>query len=256
MGINYAQTSGNRQALHDRTLTKRLQPAFAARSALWATALAGLGITGPSGALDGDGGLFRAYYEAEPPTVEELMVQRPLWEIERTSIKRYPSCGACHSAQGAAERLRVEEGLRPEDIERVEIFGHRLGGFVSQPFEMGDSPQVAAQFNVQWCVAYALLRGGARLADLTDEAVRSDTEVADLARAITFTETPEDAPAIDELPPDVLAYAGRPHGVIVHTRDGRRLMRSRCPAETETTGLRGVFGAVQGGPYPVAPGDG
>ena len=36
MGINYSQVAGNRQALHDNSLTKRLQPAFATRSAMWA----------------------------------------------------------------------------------------------------------------------------------------------------------------------------------------------------------------------------
>lgn len=47
LGINYAQISGNRQALLDASLTKRLQPAFAVRSALWAVDLARTGITGP-----------------------------------------------------------------------------------------------------------------------------------------------------------------------------------------------------------------
>ncbi|MFW5868148.1 MAG: MmgE/PrpD family protein, partial [Armatimonadota bacterium] len=153
MGINYAQASGNRQALHDCTLTKRLQPGFAARSALWATALTARGVTGPEQALEGEGGLFRCYYECAPPTVEELMVERDGWAIERDAIKRHPSCGACHPALHAAEDLREREQLAPEQIDRVEVFGHRPGGLVTKPFELGDDPQVSAQFNLQYCVA-------------------------------------------------------------------------------------------------------
>ena len=54
LGINYAQAAGNRQALFDKTLAKRLQPAFAVRSALWAAGLAECGITGPPEAIEGD----------------------------------------------------------------------------------------------------------------------------------------------------------------------------------------------------------
>lgn len=231
MGLNYAQASGNRQALHNRTLAKRLQPGFAAASALCATALAARGVTGPSEALEGEGGLFRAYYECASPTVETLMIRRPQWEIERVSIKRHTSCGACHPALHAAERLRKEEDLKPEQIARVEVFGHRDGGFVSKPFEVGDDPQVAAQFSVQYCVAYALLRGSQRLEDWTDEAILADTEVANLARSITFVDTPEDVPEPLARPADFPPYTIDWHGTIVHTTDGRRLMRADCPAQ-------------------------
>ncbi len=230
MGLNYAQTSGNRQALHDRTLTKRLQPGFAARSALWAAALAARGITGPRGALDGEGNIFRVYHGAEPPALEEVMAERPQWEIERVSVKRHTSCGSCHPPLHAAERLREEEALSPHEIDRVEIFGHREGGFVSKPFELGDDPQVSAQFSVRYCVAYALLRGRQRLEDWTDEAIRADEEVADLARAIEFVDVPDDVPEPLTPPADFSPYTTKWQGVIVHTTDGRRLMRAECPA--------------------------
>ena len=229
MGINYGQAAGNRQALHDCTLTKRIQPGFAARSALWATALAARGITGPERAMEGPGGLFRTYYECETPTVEELMVARPRWEIERDAIKRHPSCGACHPVLHAAERLREREQLAPEQIERVEIFGHRPDGLVTKPFEIGDDPQVSAQFNVQYCVAYALLRGAHDLGDWTDEGVLADEEVADLARSITFVDTPDDVPEAREWP-DFAPGQSTWRGPIVYTTDGRRLIEYECPA--------------------------
>jgi len=96
MGINYAQASGNRQALFEKTLTKRLQPAFTARNALWAAFLAGNGVTGPEECFEGEAGLFRVYINTEPPTPEEISQKRDFFEIERDTIKRFTSCGLAH----------------------------------------------------------------------------------------------------------------------------------------------------------------
>jgi 2-methylcitrate dehydratase PrpD len=233
MGINYAQVSGNRQALHDMTLTKRIQPAFAARSAMWAVALAHRGVTGPPRALEGSAGLFSAYMDGDVPDADELTVAKDWFEIENVSVKPYTSCGACHSAQAAAEILIAEERLKSEEIERVELFGCGPGGLVGNPFRIGRNPQVDAQFSVAYGVALTLLRGPAKLDHFTDEAILADTEVADLAASIVFVETPEDVPeSLTEPPADFGAYTSRPHGLIVHTRDGRRLIGARSPAQT------------------------
>ena len=233
MGINYAQVSGNRQALHDMTLAKRIQPAFAARSAMWGVALARRGVTGPRRALEGRAGLFSAYMNGDVPDADELTAAKDWFEIENVSVKPYTSCGACHSAQAAAEILIAEERLKPEEIERVELFGCGPGGLVGNSFVIGRNPQVDAQFSVAYGVALTLLRGPAKLRHFTDEAILADTEVADLAASTVFVDRPEDVP--EELtggPPDFGSYTSRPHGLIVHTRDGRRLVRARSPAQT------------------------
>jgi 2-methylcitrate dehydratase PrpD len=232
MGINYAQASGNRQALLDHTLTKRLQPAFAARSAMWAVALANRGITGPHRALDGEAGYFQCYMNGTLPSREALTEPREVLAVEHVAVKRFPSCGACHHAQFATERLMAEEALRPEDIDRVELFGCGPGGLVGHPFEPGDSPSVAAQFSVSWAVARTLLRGSPRLADYTDERVAGDTAVIQFARRITYVPVPEGLPPAPPVPLDYPPAHTRPQGVIVHTIDGRRLMRAQYPTET------------------------
>lgn len=232
MGINYAQASGNRQALHDRTLTKRLQPAFAARSALWAAALAGRGVTGPEEALEGDGGLFRAYYECDPPTVEELLGEDGRWQIERVSVKRHTSCGACHPALFAALRVREEEDLQPEDIVAAEIFGHREGGFVAKPLDLSENPQVAAQFSVAYCVAYALLRGEQRLEDWTDEAILADEEVAEFTDYVLYGSVPRFwQKERYESPRDFGPYTRKWQGVQVYTENEEVHELAMCPAQ-------------------------
>ena len=243
MGIHYAQASGNRQALLDMTLTKRLQPALATRSALWATALAARGITGASRALEGEAGFFTVYMNGDIPTADEFTAARDFYEVERVSVKRYPSCGACHNVQIAAERLRREEALQGDEIERVELFGCGPGGLVGGPLCLSAHPQVDAQFSAAWGVAHALLRGDARLGDYTDEAVRGDAEVVALAQAMTYVPVPDDVDPAPERPRNYAEYTVKPQGVVVTTRDGRRLMRTQYPAQTFAPG-RETFDAV------------
>jgi 2-methylcitrate dehydratase PrpD len=236
LGMNYAQAAGNRQALIDETLTKRLQPAFAARSALWAARLALRGLTGPACALDGEYGYFRTYLNGDVPAPEELLASQPWLEVQRVSVKRYPSCGACHSAQAAAERLVAEENLSPDEIDRVALFGCGPGGLVGRPFVLGPNPQVSAQFSAAWAVAHTLLRGPVRLEDYTDESVRADKPVLELAARIEFVPPPDDLSPGPERPPDFPVYSGGRHGLIVQTKGGRRLVRTQAPAETFAPG--------------------
>jgi len=233
-GINYAQISGNRQALLDSTLTKRIQPGFAARSALWATALARCGISGPENAFEGDAGYFKTYLDGALPDADELLAPKALFEVENTSLKRYPSCGAAHPSQEAAELLAIEEDLQPPEIASVELFGaHLEGGIVGRPFVIGDSPQVDAQFSAAYAVALGLLRRSASLFDYTDEAVLANHDIAALASSMSFIETPPDLPErLMDTPPDFPDYTTLPYGLVVHTHDGRRLVRARCPAQT------------------------
>ena len=236
LGINYAQAAGNRQALLDLTLTKRLQPAFAVRSAIWSVALARRGVTGPEKSLEGEAGYFKLFMNGEIPAAEEFLTDREQKEVERVALKRYPSCGGCHHVQIAAERLAVREKLGPEKIARVELFGCGPGGLVGNPFRLGSNPQVAAQFSAAWAAAFALLRGKAKLADYTNRAVTEDKQVVDLAGRITYTAVPDDVPRASEMPADYPKGHDSPHGLILHTTDGRRLTACQYPFETFAPG--------------------
>jgi 2-methylcitrate dehydratase PrpD len=232
-GINYAQIAGNRQALLDASLTKRLQPAFAVRSAFWAVALAKRGLTGPLRIFEGESGYFKVYLNGEVPTVDEFVKSGPALAVERTSIKRYPSCGAAHSVQIAAESLYEEESIPAENIARVEVFG--VPSLVSEPFELGTNPQVKAQFSGAWAVAHTLLRGPAQLGDYTDEAIRADRAVQELAQKIIAVPPPDDLPPPLQPNPaegSVTAHEARYQGLVVHTSDGRRFLRCQAPCQT------------------------
>jgi len=221
LGINYAQASGNRQALFDKTLTKRLQPAFAARSALWAAALARRGVTGPPNALEGDAGLFRIYKNADPCTPDVLTEPRDFYEIQRDSIKPHPCCCVAHAY--TAVQLGQQHDFKAKDIELIQVHMGSGPSLTGGPFQIGDDPQVNVQFSSAYCVALGVLRGRMGLAEITDEQILKDTEVAELAKRVVM------AP-IDELPPPEppkpglipwTPIGGRYHGVKVRTKDGK-----------------------------------
>ncbi|MEW6358824.1 MAG: MmgE/PrpD family protein [Planctomycetota bacterium] len=194
MGISYAQASGNRQALFDKTLTKRLQPAFAARSALWAAMLARRGVTGPPNAIEGRAGLFSVYRNADPCPIEALTGPRDFYEIERDSVKHYPVCGG--TMIDAAVRLGQQRKFVANEIEQLEIYlGGSSQGLTTGPFVIGPNPQANAQFNSAYHAALGVLRGHARAADFTDAQVLADKEVTELAKRVVLrTEMPEASP--------------------------------------------------------------
>lgn len=247
LGLNYAQAAGNRQALYDKTLAKRLQPAFAARSAFWAVMLARRGISGPPRALEGPAGLFRIYQDAAPPAPEELFAPRDFFEIERTVVKRYTACGAAHILIQAALDLAREHDLQAGQIAGVELYmGEGGNRMVGMPFRMGANPQVNAQFSVAYGVALALLRRRAGLAEFTDRQVRADTAVADLAARVRILEHLDDPPPARPLPPDWPAYTGRAQVLFVRTADGRRLERVSSSVEYNRPVAEISFAAVAG----------
>jgi 2-methylcitrate dehydratase PrpD len=217
LGIAYAQSSGSRQALLDHTLTKRIQPAFASRSALWASFLAADGITGPHRALEGEAGFFKVYVGSDPPDSSELAGLRDGWEIERVRIKRYPSCGATHASTMVAIELATEEGLEPDDIKEVTLdLGRKDIWFVGKPWKIGKDPQVNAQFSAAYSAALGLVRRRAGLREYSPESVLSDRQVSDLASRVQIREIPN----TEHLRTDQVEVT-----ISIVTRDGRKLSR-------------------------------
>ncbi len=218
LGVAYAQSSGNRQALLDFTLTKRIQPAFAALSALWSSFLAADGITGPHRALEGEAGFFKLYVGCEPPDASQLAGSGDRWEVERMSIKCYPACGAIAPSTQAAIELATEQDLHLRDISEVYLdLGHSDNWFAGHPWKLGKNPQVDAQFSARYGVALGLVRRRAGLGEFTADSVLGDHEVADVASRVQIRVIPN----TEGLRTDQVRVT-----VTVVTRDGRKLARS------------------------------
>jgi 2-methylcitrate dehydratase PrpD len=170
LGISLSQAAGTQQPNIEQSLSKRLQPALAARAGVFSALLAQKGITAPSEPIEGRFGLFALYQDGDPIRIIENLGRH--FEFENTAIKKYPCCACTHAAVEAALGLVGEYDLKPEDVMAIEVrlspFMHRL---VGAPFNPGDNPQVSAQFSVQYTVACALLRRRMTVADIQEGAI-------------------------------------------------------------------------------------
>lgn len=187
MGIWYAHASGNRQALFDRTLTKRIQPGIAARAGVFASCLAREGITGPSRIVGGQSASLMQIYgcnpNLEPPKIEEIMAHYKTWQIEQLDYKLYASCGYSDMAIKAATELSAKNDLKLEDIEEIRLFGDNINSpFAGVVWNNSPTPQVLAQFCATYAAASAIKNRRYSPAEISPQRIVQDQDVDALAR--------------------------------------------------------------------------
>ena len=175
LGIVYAQVAGNQQSSADTTLTKRMQPAFAARSGVFSAYLARVGVTGARNIIDGKYNYYRVYLHDR---CDRSILTKDLgkeWMIGRLSYKLYPVCGMCMSSIGSTIKIMEEHHVKPEEVISIDIgTSAQAVDSCAEPVEVKFNPQtvVDAQFSIPFSVANVLTKGKLNLADLTDEGIR------------------------------------------------------------------------------------
>jgi len=194
-GLAYAQVHGNRQALVDGTLAKRIQPAFSASAGIQAAFLALRGVSGPRRLIDGAFGYPALYTDGQINTACVTGRLGEFFETSNVSIKPYPSCRCSHPVIDAALRLRREHSVAPEDIASGCIWlPPKSMGQVGNPFAIRTNPTVDAQFSAQYTAALTLLYGTPRLADFDADAVRTRQDIIKLAGCFRTVEHAQDCP--------------------------------------------------------------
>lgn len=213
MGIAYSLSSGNFQCILDGSLTKRMQPAFAARAGVEAVIFASRGITGAKNVLEGKFGLYPLYEAGEYNKVP-LGDRLGTWfEGQAASLKPYPSCRFCHGAVDAILDMVANDGVKAADVESAVVkMPAEAYDYVGGPYQPGDSPQVSAQFNTAYNVAVALLRGRVGLSEFDAKSVL-DREVMQLADRVKTVATDE-------------VYCFGPQEITVCLRNGKTLLRN------------------------------
>lgn len=171
LGIAYSQVSGNHQVTRDAALTKRMQPGFAAMSALLAVQLTQRGVRGVQETFDGDDGFLRVYLrgQCDSAVLREGLGQR--FEFTQLSYKPYPCCRFNHNAIAAALALRESVDHRIASIKRVRVGLNRQAyEAVCTPIAVRQSPRsiVQAQFSIPYTVAAALVDGHVSLGHFSD----------------------------------------------------------------------------------------
>jgi 2-methylcitrate dehydratase PrpD len=178
LGVAYSQAAGTHQVTRDAALTKRMQPGFAAKTALISVALTRIGIRGAQNTFEGVDGLFRTYLRGRynPTVLREGLGKR--FEFLNLSYKPYPCCRFDHTAIDAALQIRRELGGEIAGIRKIlAMVNKQAYEAVCTPVGMRKSPEtiVQAQFSIPYTVACALVKGSVGLVDFTDAALRDPT---------------------------------------------------------------------------------
>jgi len=217
LGIDYSMVAGNHQVTRDAALTKRMQPGFAAMSALIAVQLAVQGIRGAQSTFEGEDGFFRVYLHDR---VDRDAVRADLglrYELTRLSFKPYPCCRFDHTAIEAALRLRPALEGRLDQIRAIRVgVNHQAFQAVCTPEEIRRAPRtiVQAQFSIPYTVAAALIDGEVGLGHFTDQLAARHDIIALAGRVEAFVD------------PDIEARYGRtisPARLSIDLDDGRTL---------------------------------
>ncbi len=193
-GIAGSMASGIIEYLADGSWTKRMHAGWAAQSGLRAAAMARAGFRGPATVFEGAHGFLNAFAPSashDPDVLTADLGRR--WETARIAFKPY-ACGTMTQPFiDCALRLRAR-GVRAEDIAEMtcpvgEGTVHRLW----EPLEAKRNPPngYAAKFSTPYCIAVAMVRGGAGLAEF-DTAAVSDPEVRALATRVAYRVDPDD----------------------------------------------------------------
>ena len=182
MGVALSRAGGTQQTLIEGSFTKRLQSAFAARDGVEAALLAGCGVTAPRRMFDGERGFDKLYVALDPSVILRDLGTK--YVCESITLKNYPSCFCNHAAIEATLALVTRHKLKANEVSDCEVvITPFMASLVGSPFDPAESPQVAAQFSVQYSVASVLLRGAFTLDDIDPHAVL-DAQALSLARSV------------------------------------------------------------------------
>lgn len=196
LGSAGTQAAGLWEFNADGTMSKHLHPGKAAFNGVLSADLAKSGFTGARRILEGERGFFRSMSTSYDETrITDGLGER--WKISENCYKVWACCGHTHSAIDVARDLRnrrrwsAADALREIAAIRIETYGPGYE-IVKEP---NPTSSYSAKFSLAYCVAAALLRGGAPLdvfapANFSTNGVVT-ADAAALLRRTTVTVAPD-----------------------------------------------------------------
>lgn len=182
MGVALSRAAGTQQTLVERSLTKRLQTAFASRDGVESALLAACGVTAPAQVFEGQAGFEALYAGLDAAKALEGLGRE--YRFTALTLKKHASCFCNHAAIEATLEIVRRHGLRAADVSDASVrLSPYMARLVGAPFAPGANPQVAAQFSAQYSVASVLQRGRFSVDDILPAAAM-DTDVGALAKRV------------------------------------------------------------------------
>lgn len=164
------------QVRHEAATSKAFHVADAALGGLFATDMAGAGMSAPRFVLEGPQGLFAAMGGTGDAFAESVG-----WHIHQVSFKPWPACRHAHPAIDAA--LALPPGALVDGPIRVESYADALA-FCDKPVPRTPGE---AKFSLQHVVAVIAVRGKPTLADFEADAI-ADPALAAVRSRVTVAE--------------------------------------------------------------------
>jgi 2-methylcitrate dehydratase PrpD len=148
---------------------------------------AGAGVTGSLDSLHATNGFAAAMSETSGYW-ERALAGLDAWSpITRMTIKAHGCCGHIFPVLDGIAFMRGQHGFRPEDIERIEVFGYRATKTMCDRADPVSAQE--ARFSLQYCLAAYLLLGGVRLSAFKP-ATMSRPDIRSLMTKIGLLEDP------------------------------------------------------------------
>lgn len=173
LGIAAAQPVGLREMFG--TMTKPYHPGRAAQNGLMAAVLASRGFTSTEVGLEGKSAWVNVLSDKRDwGQITGELGDR--WEILLNTYKPFPCGVVLHPTIDACLQLREEHGLKPEDIERIELAVHPL--VLELTGKKTPQTGLEGKFSVYFAAAVAIVAGTVGVRQFSDEAVRDPATVA------------------------------------------------------------------------------
>lgn len=184
LGIAAAQPVGLREMFG--TMTKSFHPGRAAQNGLMAAVLASRGFTSTEVGLEGKSGWVNVLSDKRDwAEITGQLGER--YEILLNTYKPFPCGVVLHPTIDACLQLREQYGLKPENIERVELSVHPL--VLELTGKKTPQTGLEGKFSVYYAAAVAIVAGAVGVRQFTDEAVRDPATVALRDRVVATVDT-------------------------------------------------------------------
>ena len=214
LGMILSMTSGN--VINFGTMTKPFHAGLAARNAIEAAQWSQLGFTATSQPFDGKRSFHNTYSRGLPADMAPLDELGKVYEliVRGIVIKPYPCGVASHPAIDAVLDMRENDGLRAEQVEKIEV------GVTSYTYDKlsyaNPTNALEGKFSMAYPVARALIDGRLDLDNFQDTDVQNDVLQDLIARSEQYE---------DEEIERNWTGGSRPCRVRVHLKDGQILER-------------------------------
>jgi len=191
-GIAASHASGTVEYTQSGGDIKRYHAGLGASGGIRAAELAALGMTAPTGILEGSRGFLQAFSEdPRPDRIVEGLGER--WHLLDTALKPYACCGSSIAHIDAFRTAQNDHGFAWEDIDEVRVGTDRLS--LLQVDRIGPEPKdlIGAQFSTQYGIGMSAVIGSNGLQDYLSMAAASfrDARVLGVARRVHLELDPE-----------------------------------------------------------------